>query len=232
MTRPRLLPLALAGMATLLVLKLNNLRGAAPADGPVTASSPTLAAVPGITPTTPSPTMPGASLSLISSAAASAPTPAPRPASAPPTAAQTPEHLSPEALAERAILETLRARRAELETRESQLAQREMLAAATERRITARLEELTALQSRLEAESRNRDERTEQGWRQMVRLYEGMRPRDAAGIFDELEMPVLVQVVDRMREAKAAPILAAMRPDRARTLTTELARHRSGGGGA
>ena len=50
----------------------------------------------------------------------------------------------------------------------------------------------------------------------MVKLYEGMRPRDAATIFDDLEMPVLVQLVDRMREAKAAPVIGAMRPDRAR----------------
>jgi hypothetical protein len=40
-------------------------------------------------------------------------------------------------------------------------------------------------------------------------------------------MSVLVQVVDRMREAKVAPVLGAMKPDRARLLTTELARHRA-----
>ena len=54
-----------------------------------------------------------------------------------------------------------------------------------------------------------------------------MRPRDAAAIFDELEMPVLVRLMDRMREAKAAPVLGAMRPERARLLTAELARHRA-----
>ena len=54
-----------------------------------------------------------------------------------------------------------------------------------------------------------------------------MRPRDAAAVFDELEMPVLVQIVDRMREAKAAPVLGAMRPERARLLTAELARVRA-----
>lgn len=155
---------------------------------------------------------------LVSVAVASAPAPASAPrAEAPP---------APDALAERAVLEALRARRAEIEAREAALAQREMLMAAAERRLADRLDELGALRQRLEAESRQRDERTEQGWRQMVRLYEGMRPRDAAGIFDELEMPVLLQVVDRMREARAAPILAAMRPERARSLTTELARHR------
>ncbi len=48
-----------------------------------------------------------------------------------------------------------------------------------------------------------------------------------ATIFDELEMPVLVEIADRMREAKAAPVIGAMRPERARLLTTELARHRA-----
>ena len=205
MSRPRLLPLALAGMAMLLVVKLAALRE--PPGAP--------------------PAAPG--LALVSSAAANTPPPRPAPPPAATAAATGPEAPSPEAAAERAILETLRARRTELDAREAQLAQREMLAAAAERRMAARLEELAALHARLEAEARTRDERAEQGWRQMVRLYEGMRPRDAAGIFDDLEMTVLVQVVDRMREAKAAPILAAMRQERARLLTTELARHRSGG---
>ena len=62
----------------------------------------------------------------------------------------------------------------------------------------------------------------------MVKLYEGLRPRDAAAIFDELDLAVLVPLVDRLREAKAAPILGAMRPERARALTAELARHRNG----
>jgi len=205
MPRPRLLPLALIGMVALMGVKLEGLLGgeAAPAR-------------------------------LVSQAVASAPTP-PAAAAAPAARAEAPAAAPgraeaptpPELLAERAVLEALRARRAEIEAREAAIAQREMLIAAAERRLADRLGELDALRQRLEAEGRQRDERTEQGWRQMVRLYEGMRPRDAAAIFDELEMAVLIQVVDRMREAKAAPVLAAMRPERARIVTTELARHRS-----
>ena len=60
-----------------------------------------------------------------------------------------------------------------------------------------------------------------------MKLYEGMRPRDAAAIFDDLDMPVLVPIVDRMREARAAPVMAAMRPERARALTAELTRLRA-----
>lgn len=200
MPRPRLLPVTLLAMLTLLGVKLEGLR-----HGSVRA------------------------VGLVSPAEASAPAPAPQAAAAPPPrpAAENPAPPTPDAVAERAVLEALRARRAEIELREAALAQREILVTAVERRLAGRLEELTALQQRLEVEARARDERTEQGWRQMVRLYEGMRPRDAAGIFDDLDMPVLIQVVDRMREAKAAPVLAAMRPERARLVTTELARHRA-----
>jgi flagellar motility protein MotE (MotC chaperone) len=138
-----------------------------------------------------------------------------------------PAEPDPELAAERALLAQLRARRAEIEARERDLEAREVMAAASERRLAARVEELARLVQQLEALERGRREREEAGWRGLVRLYEGMRPRDAAAIFDELEMPVLVEVVDRMREAKAAPVLGAMRPERARLLTTELARHRA-----
>lgn len=148
---------------------------------------------------------------------------APAPASTPvPVAPPTPE-----AAAERAVLEQLRARRAEIEAREQAAIQREMIVAAAERRLSQRIEELAALQARLEAMERERSQREETGLRGLVRLYEGMRPRDAAAIFDELEMPVLLPIVDRMREARAAPVVAAMRPDRARALTAELAKLRA-----
>ena len=69
-------------------------------------------------------------------------------------------------------------------------------------------------------------DRDEANWRGLVKLYESMKPRDAAAIFNDLDMPVLLQVVDRMKEIKAAPVLAAMQPDRAQQLTAELAQMR------
>ncbi|MCB4823710.1 MotE family protein [Roseicella aerolata] len=152
---------------------------------------------------------------------------APSPSPARPLQAVPPEAPTPEQQAERALLEGLRARRSELEAREQALAAREMVLAAAERRLGQRIEELTALQQRLQMLDRTLSEREESGWRQMVKLYEGMRPRDAAAIFDELETPVLLQILDRMGERKAAPVLGAMKPERARTITAELARHRA-----
>jgi flagellar motility protein MotE (MotC chaperone) len=214
MRRVRLLPLAIAAACVLALSKAERLLApfgqsftvAAPAPMPprplaAMAQAPVPAATPGASQGPP---------------AAGALTPAPAP---PPP--------SPEALAERAVLEALRARRAEIEARERAAEQRETMLAAAERRLTARVEELTALQGRLETLERERGQREEAGLRGLVKLYEGMRPRDAAQIFDELDMPVLAAIVDRMREAKAAPVLGAMRPDRARALTAELARLRA-----
>ena len=87
--------------------------------------------------------------------------------------------------------------------------------------------ELQALQKKLEGLDAARKEREEAGWQGLVKLYEAMKPRDAATIFNDLEMPVLLQVVDRMKEAKAAPVLAAMQPDKARDLTAKLAQMRT-----
>ncbi|MFT8245281.1 MotE family protein [Roseomonas sp. BN140053] len=175
------------------------------------------------------PAMVGAA--LISPAAASTPEPVTRRPAAvqpaappPPPAAEAPD---PVAAAERSVLESLRGRRTALEEREQAMSAREAVLAAAERRLTARLEELAALQARLEGLERQRGEREEAGWRGLVKTYETMRPRDAAAVFDELEMPVLVGIVDRMREAKAAPVIGAMRPERARLLTAELARTRA-----
>ena len=55
-----------------------------------------------------------------------------------------------------------------------------------------------------------------------------MKPRDAANIFNDLQMPVLLQVLDRMKDAKTAVVMAAMNPDRARDVTAELAQMRTG----
>jgi flagellar motility protein MotE (MotC chaperone) len=129
---------------------------------------------------------------------------------------------------ERTVLLELRQRRQELDSRESVLAARESLLTATEQKLSGRVAELQVLQKKLEALEASRQEREDTSWLRLVKLYETMKPRDAATIFNELEMPVLLQVVDRMKESKAAPVLAAMQPDKARDVTAQIAKLRSG----
>lgn len=54
-----------------------------------------------------------------------------------------------------------------------------------------------------------------------------MKPKYAARIFEELELPILLDVVERMRKAKTASIIAKMTPGKAKKVTTALAHRRS-----
>ena len=129
--------------------------------------------------------------------------------------------------AELALLSDLRARKKVLDERAAALDARDGLLAAAEHRLSERLDQLTALQTKLEQLDQTRRERDEANWRSMVKTYETMRPRDAAAIFNDLDQAVMLQVLDRMKEAKAGAILAAMQPERARLATTELAKWRT-----
>lgn len=197
---PRMLPLTIIVMLLLLVVKAAGLVRAAT---PVTEAPAPLSAA---APTSPKPT----------------PAPPPLQPSAAPKTADNSD-------AERALLLDLRHRRAELDARDAALASREALLAATEKRLVARLEELGGLQTRLDAMEKARKARDDQNWQGLVKLYEQMKPRDAAAIFNDLDKPVLLAVLDRMKEAKAAAVLAAMAPERARQATADLARMRTQG---
>ncbi|HET6185250.1 MAG TPA: hypothetical protein VFA03_16870 [Acetobacteraceae bacterium] len=119
-------------------------------------------------------------------------------------------------------------RRADLEAREASLRERQSVIAAAEQKLEQRVAELKALQAELEKSAAARDAAAERQWNSLVQLYEKMKPRDAARILDGMDTDVVVTLIGRMKELRAAPILAAMSPDRARDVTGELA-SRTGG---
>lgn len=170
------------------------------------------------------------SAGLVRAAAAETPpsaVPAPAGASRPepvaaPTSLRLPD-IPPVSAAERTVLLDLRQRQLVLDAREAALVPREGVVAAAEKRLTLRIDELTALQHRLEALEAGRQGRDEAGLRSMVKVYETMRAKDAALIFNDLDPAILLPIGDRMREVKLAAVLAAMLPDRARRLTADLA---------
>lgn len=125
--------------------------------------------------------------------------------------------------AERALLQDLRARRIELDRRDAAVGLREQSLEAIQKRLSARLGELSSLQTRLEELDAVRLQHDDANWRGLVKLYEVMKPRDAAAIFNDMDQAVLLQVLDRMKDSKASLVLAAMLPDRARLATAQLA---------
>jgi flagellar motility protein MotE (MotC chaperone) len=220
---PRLLPATIATLAALLMVKCGVLleavvlHGGKPDSVMVTAANAasTERSPEGSTAHAAEPTKP----------AATAPTPGEQ---KPVVSSPPPEAPPPVSDSERALLQDLRERRKELDARAAAVTARESLMAATEQKLSARVTEMQTLQKQLEGLDAAQKAKEEAGWQGLVKLYEAMKPKDAATIFNDLQMPVLLQVLDRMKDAKAAAVMAAMSPDKARDVTTELAEMRTG----
>lgn len=121
------------------------------------------------------------------------------------------------------LLQDLARRRQELDARDTQIDLRERLLAATERRIDSKIATLQKLETDIKNLVQTQEERENAQMDSIVRVYERMKPKDAARIFERLDMKIQLDVATRMKETKMAPILAAMAPDAATKLTSQLA---------
>jgi flagellar motility protein MotE (MotC chaperone) len=139
-----------------------------------------------------------------------------------------PEENQPVSAYERAILERLQARRQELEARAREIDIRESLLKAAEKRIESRVEEMKAAESRISTSSEQKAEADNARFKGIITMYESMKPKDAARVFDRLEMPVLIEIASQIAPRKMSDILGLMQSDSAERLTVELAR-RAGG---
>jgi flagellar motility protein MotE (MotC chaperone) len=138
-----------------------------------------------------------------------------------------PEQAPPVSASERAILERLQSRRQELETRAREVDIRESLLKAAEKRIDSKAEELKAAEARITTATEQKSENEAARFKGIITMYEGMKPKDAAKVFDHLEMPVLIQIASQIAPRKMSDILGLMSTDAAERLTVELARRAS-----
>lgn len=121
-----------------------------------------------------------------------------------------------------AVLQQLAQRRDTLDRREQELERRQMLLAAVESRIAEKLAAMEKLQAVLESVIKRNDAEMDARIRSLVKIYELMKPADAARIFEALDMETLLPVVERMNERRLAPVMAQMNPAKARDVTERL----------
>ncbi|OAS24546.1 hypothetical protein A5481_14040 [Methylobacterium platani] len=130
--------------------------------------------------------------------------------------------------AERAILEKLGARRDALQQRSRDLETREQLIENAERKLETRINDLKSLEQKGDDAAARRAEAEAAGLKSLVTMYETMKPKEAARVFDRLKLDVLVPVVVAMNPRKMAEVLAVMQPDAAERLTVALAQRARG----
>ena len=122
----------------------------------------------------------------------------------------------------KAITQDLVARSAELDKRQKDLELREAILKAASESLETKYENLKMLEAQLNGAEQEGDAAHQTQIERLVKIYEGMKPKDAARLFDGQDMDLLVDVMSQMSERKLSPIMAAMNPDRARTLTVML----------
>lgn len=149
------------------------------------------------------------------------------PAAAAAICALTPEQLAQQAgisPAELRIMQSLSARRTELDARDADLASMLPLLATAEQKLDAKVAALEAVKAEVRVLLGQVSEQEKAENDRMVAVYSAMRPREAARVLATLDDDVRLPVAAAMRPRSLAAILAQMEPAEARSLTEKLAR--------
>lgn len=125
------------------------------------------------------------------------------------------------------LLKELSRRRDELNRTQEELQIRENVLHATESKLDQKMQDLQSLHAQVEEVMKAYREKENGKIKSLVRIYENMKPKDAAKIFDALEMPILLDIVSHMKETKVSPILAAMQTNKASDLSVELTKQKN-----
>jgi flagellar motility protein MotE (MotC chaperone) len=121
------------------------------------------------------------------------------------------------------VLQDLVRRREILERRERAIALREGLLKAAEKRVEQKISQLRQIQIAIKADLETSQKRRTARFNKLIKIYSNMKPKDAARVFDEMPLPILLDLVGGMKEGNSAPILAKMNSAKARQVTTGLA---------
>lgn len=125
--------------------------------------------------------------------------------------------------AERELLEKLKERRTAIEARDRDIEMRDTLLRTTERKLDEKIGQLRTLESTLVGpDGKSNDPKTR--YKSLVVMYENMKPKEAARVFDRLDVRVLIDLVGHMNPRKVSEILAVMEPAAAERLTVAMAR--------
>lgn len=117
--------------------------------------------------------------------------------------------------------------RAGTAARSRQLADAEAAMVATEARVSVQIERMTALKREVADLMGQRSALQQEDIRRMVTIYEAMKPKDAARIFNDLETDIVIDVLDRMPERRTAPIIAELGDEKAREVTRIMMQRRA-----
>lgn len=121
-------------------------------------------------------------------------------------------------------LQKLLERSKKLDQRERKIERREQIIQTMELALEEKISQLEIFQQQIKNILALHKEEVQGELLGLSKLYQSMKPAEAAQIFNDLDFDVLLQIVSKMNKKKAAPILAKMNVSRAERITEELVR--------
>jgi flagellar motility protein MotE (MotC chaperone) len=125
--------------------------------------------------------------------------------------------------AELQVLQSLGDRRGQLDQREQDLDTQVQLMAAAEAKLDKRIAEMNGLKSDITGLLSQADQQQDNETARLIRVYEAMKPKDAAGRITLMDDSVRLPLAAKMKERALAAILAQMPAEDAKNLTEKLA---------
>ncbi len=120
------------------------------------------------------------------------------------------------------ILQELAERREILDLRAQEIDKRAIQLKVTEEEIDKKLRQLKDYEQRLQKLVQAYSEKEKANIEAMVKMYSSMKPKDAARIFNNLDMNILVALLRGMKPTSSSAILSQMDSQKAQAVTAEL----------
>lgn len=121
-----------------------------------------------------------------------------------------------------ALLDAIREREAELEREEHRMAERRQTLSVAEAKLAEQLAAFEIAQKNLEDTLAMADKAAERDIDRMTTVYESMKPKDAARIFERMDVAFAAGLLVRMRPEVAAEVLTGMNADAAYAVTLTI----------
>lgn len=120
------------------------------------------------------------------------------------------------------ILQELAERRETLDLRAQAIDKRAIQLKVTEEEINKKLQQLKEYEQKLQKLVSVYSEQEKANIDSMVKLYSAMKPKDAARIFNTLDINITVALLKGMKPSASSAILAQMESQKAQAVTAEL----------
>lgn len=120
------------------------------------------------------------------------------------------------------ILQELAERREALDIRAKEIDKRAIQLKVAESEIDKKLQQMKDYEQRLKKLIEQYSQKEQESLDSLVKLYSSMKPKDAARIFNTMDIEITVAILKGMKPSASSAILSQMNSEKAQAVTAEL----------